>query len=345
MPTNEARRRPTISDVADRAEVSRQTVSNVLTHPHRVRPDTRDRVRAAIEELGYEASTTAQSLRSRRTGAIGFEVNTLGQPAHNDTLVPLLVELGLRASAHGQHVVPFGSTGPDPMLAGYQRMWATSLVDAFLIADTHHGDVRPPWLEANGVPFVSFGRVWDDPTFTRWVDVDGAAGLSLAVAHCREAGYDTVAFLGWPHGSVVGDDRRQGWADGCRAAGVRQGPEAVAVQDLDAARAAAAGLLAALPDGSAVVCVSDVLALGVHHELLRSGRQPGADIGVVGFDGSDGAATHRLTTVAHPYADIADSALRLLDDAFLGRPRPERGELLVPFVARSRSTTRGSGFP
>jgi DNA-binding LacI/PurR family transcriptional regulator len=343
--------RVTILDVARRAAVSRQTVSNVLTHPSRVRPDTLDRVRAAIDDLGYQPSSSAQSLRSQRAGAIGVEVNTLGPRSHNETMAPFLASLGMRAGTHGAHVVPFGSPEDSPMLQGYREMWARRLVDAFVVADTHHGDARPPWLEENGIPYASFGRVWDDPSFTCWVDVDGAAGTRAAVAHCADAGYRTVAFLGWPRGSVVGDDRRLGWAQGCADAGSAggsvgiAGPEATATQDLDDARRAARRLLSDLGPGDAVVCASDVLALGVHHELLTAGLRPGADVGVVGFDGSENAVMHHLTTVAQPLDGIAEQVLALLDDAMAGRPQPGAGVLLEPSLSTDRSTASGAATP
>ena len=71
------------------------------------------------------------------------------------------------------------------MIEGYRLMRARGLVDAFVLADTHHGDPRPPWLDENGIPFAAFGRVWDDPTNTSWVDVDGAAGTRAAVGALR----------------------------------------------------------------------------------------------------------------------------------------------------------------
>ena len=244
MTSNDSPQRVTIVDVARHADVSRQTVSNALTHPARVHPDTLERVMAAIDELGYQPSSSAQSLRSQRAGALGVEVNTLGPRSHNETMAPFLASLGMRAGLHGAHVVPFGSPEHSPMLDGYRQMWARRLVDAFVIADTHHGDPRPAWLEENGIPFASFGRVWDDPTFTWWVDVDGAAGTRAGVAHCLAAGYSTIAYLGWPQGSIVGDDRRLGWEQGCATGGAgHAGPETAAVQDLDAARAAARVLL------------------------------------------------------------------------------------------------------
>jgi LacI family transcriptional regulator len=219
-------------------------------------------------------------------------------------------------------------------------------VDAFVIADTHHGDARPPWLEENGIPFASFGRVWDDPTFTWWVDVDGAAGTRAAVAHCVAAGYGTIAFLGWPHGSIVGDDRRHGWEQGCATAGVgHAGPATTAVQDLDAAREAARVLLRDLGPGDAVVCASDILALGVHHELLTAGLRPGLDVGVVGFDGSETALMHHLTSVAQPLDAIAEQVLVLLDDARAGRSRPAAGVLLTPALTEGRSTEHRPSAP
>ncbi len=339
MKSDGSQQRVTILDVARQAAVSRQTVSNALTHPGRVRPDTLERVMAAIDDLGYQPSSSAQSLRAQRAGAVGVEVNTLGPRSHNETMAPFLAALGMRAGSHGQHIVPFGSPESTPMLEGYRRMRARGLVDAFVLADTHHGDPRPPWLEENGIPFAAFGRVWDDPTNTSWVDVDGAAGTRAAVAHCVDAGYGTIAFLGWPQGSVVGDDRRLGWSQGCATAGAEHaGPEATAPQELDDAREAARLLLRDLGPGDAVVCASDILALGVHHELLTAGLRPGLDVGVVGFDGSETAAMHHLTSVAQPLDAIAERLLLLLDDAMAGRPRPETGVLLEPALAVGRST-------
>lgn len=330
--------RVTIHDVARAAGVSRQTVSNVVNNPERVRADTLERVRAAIDDLGYHPSSSAQSLRSRRAGAVGLELHTLG--AHNATTAPFLTALSIHAARHDCHVVPFGSRTGSPMIEGYRAMWAGRLVDAFLLAETHHGDPRPLWLEREGIPFASFGRVWDDPTFTRWVDVDGAAGTRAAVEHCLAAGYARVAFLGWPAGSVVGDDRRAGWLAACTAAGAATGPTAEAEQDLDAATTAAAALLADLSPGDAVVCASDVLALGVHHAAVRAGLEPGRDLGIVGFDGSETATMHHLTTVSQPYEAIAEEALRLVTSALHGEPAPAEGSLLLPTLHTDRSTTR-----
>ncbi|MGL5928441.1 MAG: LacI family DNA-binding transcriptional regulator [Dermatophilaceae bacterium] len=331
--------RVTIHDVARAAGVSRQTVSNVVNNPERVRGETLERVRAAITDLGYHPSSSAQSLRNQRTGAVGLELHALG--SHNATTAPVLTAMSVRARHHDCHLVTFGSETGSPMLEGYRSMWAGHLVDAFLLTETHHGDPRPDWLDAHGIPYASFGRVWDDPTFTRWVDVDGAAGTRAAVEHCRAAGYATIAYLGWPEGSAVGDDRRRGWQAACGSAGGRPaGPSATAVQDLDDAITSARRLLRDLSPGDAVVCSSDVLALGVHHAAMHLGLEPGRDLGIVGFDGSETAAMHHLSSVAQPFEAVAEEALTLVGRALRGESAPPRGSLLLPGVIPARSTRR-----
>ncbi|MGA8047533.1 MAG: LacI family DNA-binding transcriptional regulator [Dermatophilaceae bacterium] len=332
--------RATISDVARRAGVSRQTVSNAVHNPQRLNVETLERVQRAIEDLGYRPQAAAQSLRHQRTGAIGFEIGSRGPRRANETLSPILSSLAMAAAENECHIVPFGSNTPTPMIDGYRAMWRSQLVDAFIIADTHHHDPRPEWLARHGLPFAAFGRVWDDPTFTRWVDVDGALGTAEAVHHLAGAGYHTVAFLGWPEGSVTGDDRRRGWARGCDDAGVLRGPEGTSRQVLDDAMRAARLLVTSLDPGSAVLCASDLLALAVHHVAVEERRRIGPDLGIVGFDGSFLAEMHHLSTVEQPFALIADKLLHLVRDALNGEPPPTEGRLVAPSIIDRSSSLR-----
>ena len=97
--------RVTIRDVAAAAGVSRQTVSNALIHPERLKGPTLERVQAVIRELGYRPSNAAQSLRSQRTGAVGFELLSYGEANRNEVAYPFTVALGemarrVRAARH-----------------------------------------------------------------------------------------------------------------------------------------------------------------------------------------------------------------------------------------------------
>ena len=298
---------------------------------------------AAIDELGYQPSSSAQSLRSQRAGALGVEVNTLGRGSHNETMAPFLASLGMRAGLHGTHVVPFGSPENSPMLDGYRQMWARRLVDAFVIADTHHGDPRPPWLEGNGIPFASFGRVWDDPTVhlvgrrRRRLRHPGR-GRALRRRRLRHRGLPRA---GRTARSSVTTGDTAGSSAAPPPAPTHTGPRRPPPCRTSTPPGTPRGLLLReIGPGDAVVCASDILALGVHHELLTAGLRPGLDVGVVGFDGSETALMHHLTSVAQPLDAIAEQVLVLLDDAMAGRTRPAAGVLLEPTLTQGRSTDR-----
>lgn len=336
----QTQRRVTINTVADAAGVSRQTVTNALRHPERVRPDTLLRVHAEIDRLGYRPSTAAQSMQAQRSGAIGVELNALGPQYHNAMMTPFLASLSVRAREGDFHMVTFGSDGDSPTLEAYARMWRSQTVDAFVITDTHHRDPRPEWLQRNRIPFASFGRVWDDPTFAHWVDVDGHHGTARAVDHCREAGYHRIGYLGWPEGSsAVADSRLSGWYDACRWHGGRvAGPAHFALDDLDAATAAGGRVVAELGPGAAVVCASDVLAVGVLHAVLRAGLRAGVDVGIVGFDDSELARMHALSSISQPMGDIAAFILRLVAESMEHDRHRADGILLKPGLTARAST-------
>jgi DNA-binding LacI/PurR family transcriptional regulator len=331
--------RVNVNTVAEAAQVSRQTVTNVLRHPERVAPETLSRVQAEIVRLGYRPSAAAQSLQAQRAGAIGVELNALGAEYHNAVMAPFVAELTLAAPSHVFHMVTFGSPTHTPMLESYQQLWRSRVVDAFVLADTHYGDPRPAWLRDQGIPFSSFGRVWDDPDFARWVDVDGHHGTGLAVAHCLEAGYATIGYLGSPAGvSVVADARRAGGLDACGAAGREPGPDLSGPDELDALRRVADEAVATVGPGGAVVCSTDVLAVGVLHAVWRAGLRAGADIGVVGFDDSELARMHGLSSVSQPLGQVASIALAMVAESLAGDESRDAGVLLRPGITPRTST-------
>ena len=214
-----SRGRATIVDVARAAEVSRQTVSNVVNNPQRVAPATLERVHREIERLGFRPSLAARSLKQERANALGIELNSLGVRRLGSILDSFFVELTVASRQRDAHLVPFAAAEHDRPIPAYQDLVASNLVDAFILTDTRHDDPRPGWLREHGIPFAAFGRIWDDPGFTWWVDVDGFAGVATAVQHLLGAGYDRVGFLGWPAGSPVGDERRAGWLGAAADAG------------------------------------------------------------------------------------------------------------------------------
>lgn len=332
--------RATILDVARLAGVSRQTVSNTVNHPERVAPETLDRVQGAIEELRFRPHITAQQLRRRRASAYGFEINPGGVSRMGHILDEFLVELTLAAPEHRSHLVTFAAESGDA-LSGYRHLLDSGLVDGFVLANTRPDDPRPAWLAGHGVRFVSFGRMWGHPELTNWVDVDGRQGVRDAVAHLDGQGYRQVAFLGWPAGSPVADDRRRGWLEGLADAGLTPTAAEESVQEIEQATCAADRLLGRLAPGAAVVCASDLLALGALRAARGRSLIPGVDLGVVGFDDSDVSEAVQLTSIRQPLREAAQAAWQLLAEP-QDTPRPT---LLTPTLRVRASTNRTGPRP
>lgn len=315
---------PTVTDVAGVAGVSRQTVSNVLNAPELVRPETRDRVTAAIRALGYRPHASARRLRTQKSSTIGIRLDPITQDRISGSILDgFLHALTEQADTKGLRVLLFTAADPQEEIEQFRRLSDAADVDAFVLTSTFHGDPRTEWLIEHGQSFVTFGRPWgiDDMTDPEhlWVDVDGRSGLHDATTYLLERGARRIGFLGWPAGSGTGDDRRLGWLDAMRAAGVPDEETAaldVAAEDGVPFGAEAMRRLeeAAAPGGGvdAVVCASDSLALGAL--TATGGRIP-----VIGYDNTPVAASLGFSSVEQPLDEVAAGVLDLLTGAHGGR--------------------------
>jgi len=306
----------TIATVAERAGVSRQTVSNVINTPEVVRPETRDRVREAITSLGYRVNQAARQMRTGRSKLIAVRIEPARDGINGSVLDRFLHGLTDAAGLAGYRVMLYTAADDAGEIATYDELLTAYDLDGFVLTSTHHGDPRTSWLAERGVPFVTFGRPWGAPDTHSWVDVDNAAGTVAATRRLRESGHTRIGFLGWPAGSGVGDARRAGWSSAM--AGLSRSEEA-ADDGVDSGAAAAARL----PDDiTAVVCASDSLALGAMRAL------PGR--AVVGFDDTAVAQAVGLTSVSQPLAEAAARCLELLVELLDGHAPNHPIHLLLP---------------
>lgn len=308
-------RRPTVEDVAARAGVSRQTVSNVLNTPEIVRPATTARVRAAIAELGYAPSIAARSLRTRRSHTIGIHLDPYAGGISGVLLDRFVHALTDRATPRGLRIMVYAAADADEEMARVRALRDGGEIDRVVLTGTFAGDPRAEWLVREQVPFVAFGRPWGsdgeafaDPGWP-WVDVDGAAGVRAATEHLRARG-PRVAFLGWPPGSGTGDDRERGWRE---AMGADADPALrwACLDDVQSAREVVTReVLARATDGAVdgVVCASDTLAVGAHL-ALGSGE---TSVPVIGFDNTPVAQALGISSVEQRPEVVAEAVLDLL---------------------------------
>jgi DNA-binding LacI/PurR family transcriptional regulator len=333
---------PTLADVAERAGVSRQTVSNAINNPDLLRPETLARVQDAIRVLGYLPNRAARHLRTRASHQIGLRMSPAQEFTANaamDRFVHALVEASREA---GYHLLLFSGGPGKPrtttadLVAGYDDLLRSTAVDAFIVTDTYLGNPQTRWLSERRAPFVAFGRPWEDPDASHpWVDVDGAAGVALATEHLVERGHERIAWLGWAESSFIGQDRRAGWQRAMGAAGRSTEGLAVGVPDTVAAGREAGAALLDTAQPSAIVCASDTLAVGVLHTLAERGLYPGRDVAVVGFDDSQVAQVvpGGLTSVRQPLEQVALELVRALEALLAREPCDGSGVLLAPSLA------------
>lgn len=298
----------TVADVALAAGVSRQTVSNVLNRPEVVRPETLSRVQAAIQGLGYRPHASARRLRTRQSSTLGVRL----EPVHGisgavlDRFLHALVE---SADERGMRILLFTATDVDDELTHMERLVEGSDVDGFVLTSTFHGDPRAAWLGDRDIPFVTFGRPWGLPDMDAaphpWVDVDGRSGLREATDHLVAQGHRRVGFLGWPSPSGQGDERRRGWQDALRAAGLPDADGLTCEDDVTAATRTVASAIDGGAGFDALVCASDTLALGARFAL-------GAGVPVVGYDDTPVAEALGISSVEQPLVEVASAAIELL---------------------------------
>jgi DNA-binding LacI/PurR family transcriptional regulator len=339
---------PTLATVAAEAGVSRQTVSNALNSPDLLRPETLERVQEAIERLGYSPNRAARNLRTRSSHLIGLRVEPAVEDSANalmDRFVHSLVE---STRDVGYHVLLFtgsatgtdaseDNTSPLDSVDGYDELLRSAAVDAFIVTDTYRGNPQAAWLQHKGVPFVAFGRPWGQAGAQHpWVDVDGRAGVMLAVDHLVERGHQRIAWVGWQKGSYIGEDRRSGWADRMHEHGLATSKLSARGDDtLEFGRRATHALLDSEAAPTAFACVSDTVAMGVLRALAERGLHAGRDLAVVGFDDSVAAqvTTPALTSVRQPLEQVAVEIVRYLGDLLHHRPILDPGCTLTPTLS------------
>ena len=318
----------TLEVVAGHAGVSRQTVSNALNAPGKLRPETLRRVQESIAALGYRPDRHARSLRTRVAGVLGYGLPPGGTGGLADRFLPALCRA---AEMSGRGVLLFTASPGRDGLGAYEDLLAQGVVDGFVLSHVLPGDPRHGWLARRGVTFTSVGRIWTADQPGPWVDADHAAATDAAVRHLHERGHRRIALLGCPPAPGAAEQRVAGWRRTCRALGLPDGDELVVrtPDGIAGGRVGAARLLDVNPRPTAVVAVTDDLAAGALHAIAERGLRAGPDVAVTGVGDSAASRAVRpaLTTARLPVEDMVQRAVRLLDGT--GVPMPTGSPTLV----------------
>ena len=332
--------RPTLATIAQAVGVSRMTVSNAFNRPDQLSPELRERVLATAQELGYTGpNPVARTLSRGRTGSIGVVLDAPLTLAFSD---PAAVQVlhGVATVCEerelGMSLVP-RIPGHDAALV------RTALVDGFVVYCMGDNDPRLEAILERRLPYALIDHAPDTANLT--VNIDDHAAARTTVDHLIALGHRRFGIVrGWDNPSQepaalhyhVDRERMRGWSDGLEAAGIEWDEVAFASApdfDMETGRIAGGRLLDRAIRPTAIVCVSDVLALGVLQAAAERGvAVPGA-LSVTGFDDVPDAARAGLTTVRQPHADKGAAALRLLLEG------TDKASVLLPTEFFPRSST------
>jgi DNA-binding LacI/PurR family transcriptional regulator len=316
-------RRLTIDDVAARAGVSSAAVSFAMNNRPGVAEETRARILAAAEELGWRPSAHARALTQARARAIGL---LLARPVAQLEIDPFFVRFlaGVeRALARTDHalVLRVMDTGEPADLGAYRRLAASGRVDGFLLCDVELDDPRFDLLGAAGLPVVVAGHPVSPCPFPS-VETEHARGMAAAVEHLIELGHRRVGFVGGFEGYEHVQARLGVFRETLAAAGLEPGPVGHADAADPSGAAATAQVLAERP--TAIVFGSDVLAAAGLAVARGEGLEVPGDLSVTGFDDSPLAALAAppVTSVRIDYTHFGEVAAATLLAAIAGEEPP-----------------------
>lgn len=308
---------PSVRDVAERAGVSVGTVSHVLNHPERVAGPTLDRVRAAIDELGFVRSETARRLRHGGSSLVGVLVHDISNPFFTEAA------RGIEDRLREDNRVPMlSSTDSDPdrerelmsLLAGLD-------VRGVIVTPSSCTLDNLAVLAGRGIRVV----LMDHPPISAGLSTvsgDDVAGARAAIAHLVDLGHRRIGFVNGPLSVRQSVDRRNGVLTALADAGLEPARVLAEIEAVsgghgytaDAGAVGAAALLRAESRPTALFCANDQLAIGAMREIRRRGLSIPDDVAIVGYD--DVAIASELitplTSVHVPMRDIGRAAADLL---------------------------------
>lgn len=328
------RRSPSMAQVAQRAGVSHQTVSRVLNDASLVKEETRLRVLAAIEELGYRRNFAARLLATNRSGRIGMVSAHLA--LHGPSMIATAVQHAGEAEGYGVSLVGLPELSAEALGAAVDRL-IDHAVEALVVAVAHREAAEMTRALNLPVPVVVVQGVEPGQPLTAGIDQE--AGARLAVDHLLDLGHPHVAHLCGPRDWTEADQRRVGWRRAHEERGLLPGAEVEG--DWSPASGYREGLrIAEDLDTTAVFASNDSMALGLLRALHERGRRVPEDVSVVGYDDVPEAAYYwpGLTTVVQDFSELGRRALTLALAAARGEDAPTV-DLIAPTLVVRASTT------
>jgi len=319
-------------DVAKLAGVSHQTVSRVINESGNTKPETRDKVLAAIQELGYRPSMAARALATSKSRMLGVLVSD--SAFFGPSSMTHAMEVEARAAGYFMVVVAVDAQDGQAVLDAIEHLKQLGVDGMIIIApqDSILETYRPMLL---GMPLITIDAT--ESADASSVSIDNIAGARLAVAHLAELGHSKIAHVSGPFTWYEAKARARGYELELAARGLQRLP--IIEGDWSARSGFEAGLrlIADFPEVTAVFAANDQTALGLITAFARNGIAVPQALSIVGFDNQDETEFYNpaLTTVAQDFAGLGQHAMKLLLNAVSGSTLAAHEDVLPKLVVRS----------
>jgi len=328
---------PTLNDVAKLAGVAPITVSRVINNSGYISQATREKVEAAIAELGYVPNVLARGLRSKRTNTLALVMTDITNPFF--TLIARGVEDA--ASEAGYTVIFCNTDEAESEEEKYANILAQKQVDGVLLVPARSNSKSVTFFQSNDIPVVLLDR--------------RVPGVDVDVVHCDsvqgscdlvklliDLGHTRIIAISGPEGVSTADDRVAGYRQAMEDAGL---PENCQVFNGNFTQDSGYDLTRQAMEQSitptAIFGANNFISIGILKALRDFDMRVPEDVAVVGFDDLPTSliVDPYLTVAAQPAYEMGQKATELLIDRISGRAPSDPQQVALPIEIIVRQST------
>ena len=330
----------TIRQVAKLAGVAPITVSRVINNAGYISAETRQKVEAAVSQLGYVPNTLSQSLRWKQTGMLALVLTDVTNPFW--TTVARGVEDA--ASEAGYHVILCNTDESPQKQEEYLTALLQKRVDGMLLVPARDDLEDIQRVQMLKVPLVVLDRRLSQPVADA-VRCDSESGAYQLTRLLLERGHRLIALLTGPEHVATATDRVTGYRRALRAAGIDSDGESVfyGAFTIQSGQDMARQALALNPRPTAIFAGNNFIAIGMMQTLREAGILVPEEISVVGFDDLPASLLLDpfLTVAAQPAYEMGREATNLLIKRLAGDGAQAPQEVVLPVEIVERKSVLG----
>jgi LacI family transcriptional regulator len=341
-PTRRKSGSATIQDVAREAGVSAMTVSRVVNGGSQVRSETREAVLAAIEKLSYQPNSAARTLAAGRAAQIGLLYSNPSASYLSQFLIGALE--GARLGGSHLLLQPCNVASPTAQAEAARHFVGPDIQGVILPPPLSESEAVKAELTAAHVPWVAIalGRMQPGALNVR---IDDQAAAATMTRHLLELGHRRIGFIKGHPNQIASAERYRGFVAALADAGLvaKAMPVEQGYFSYDSGLEAAGRMLAGADRPTAIFASNDDMAAAAVGVANRLGLKVPQDLSIVGFDDTQLATSiwPQLTTIRQPIAEMARSAVALLQERLRTGETPDEPERVLPY----QLIVRGSSGP